>query len=71
MGATCPLQDLDAHKPVSIQPDPVFQAKESEAIELFTNFQSLLSPEEKRREISSLKKNVTAICNDQRKDYRK
>ena len=67
MDASCPLQDLADNKPVSTEPDPVFQAKESEGIELFKK----LTQEEKKKEMSNLKKNVTAICNMGRKDYRK
>ena len=67
MDASCPLQDLADNKPVSTEPDPVFQAKESEGIELFKK----LTQEQKKLEMSILKKNVTAICNMGRKDYRK
>ena len=67
MDASCPLQDLVDNKPVSTEPDPVFQAKESEAIELFKK----LAQEQKKLEMSILKKIVTAICNMGRKDYRK
>ena len=67
MDASCPLQDLADNKSVSTEPDPVFQAKESEGIELFKK----LTQEQKKLEMSILKKNVTAICNMGRKDYRK
>ena len=67
MDASCPLQDLADNKSVSTEPDPVFQDKESEGIELFKK----LTQEEKKLEMSILKENVTAICNMGRKDYRK
>ena len=44
MDASCPLQDLADNRPVSTEPDPVFQAKESEGIELFKK----LTQEEKK-----------------------